>query len=287
MGNGEGPTIKRRRLRAELRGLREAAGLKQEQVNEEMDWSPAKLMRIETGKVGVSKNDLKALLVLYGVTDSEEVARLVELARQSKQRGWWSAYTSKLPAKYADYIALEAEATELRNFQPLMVPGLVQTEAYARAVAREAALREFTAEEIDARVAVRLQRQEILVRDDPPRLWLVLGEAALRQRVGGPEAMRTQLHRLIETGEQRKVNLQVLPFGTGAHAGMTGSFTILDFPEVADAGVVYLEQAGGDLYLEEPDDVHRYTLMFEHLRGMALGPDESASLIARVADEMS
>ncbi len=287
MASGEGPTLRRRRLRAELRKAREAADLTQEQVAKEMDWSTAKVIRIEAGRTGISTNDLRALLALYGVTDQQRVTELVELARGSRQRGWWSAYKGVLRSQYTTYISFEAEAAMLRNFEPLMVPGLLQTEEYARAVVREAALRELRPDEVDARVTVRMARQQVLSRDDPPRLCAIVGEAALRQLVGGPEVMRRQLQRLVEAGEQPKVTIQVLPFSVGAHAGMHGPFMILEFAEHTDDDVVYLENAVGGLYLEEQAEVKRYRLVFEHLRGMALSPDDSAALIAKVAREIT
>lgn len=282
-----GPSVRRRRLIREIRRLREAAGLTQEQVAKEMDWSLSKVIRIETGRSGITRNDLRAMLELYGDTDRDRVAELVEMARKSKERGWWSPYKDRLPSEYTDYIGFESEATTLRFFEPVMIHGLLQTEEYARAVVREAALREFTDDEVDARVEVRMTRQRILDGDKPPRVWVVLGEAALRQRVGGPEVMRRQLLRLAGRADRPRVRLQVLPFRVGAYPGMTGPFTVLGFPGPSDADIVYLEGAVGDLYLEEPQEIQRYSLMHEHLRAMALGPDESAALIARIAAEMT
>lgn len=286
MAPAQGVTVRRRRLRAELRRLREATGMRQERVAEAMDWSVSKLIRIEAGQVGISTNDLKVLLDLYEVRDPEQVRSLIEMAKRSKQRGWWTKYKESLPTQYTDLIVFETEASTLRCFEPLMIHGLVQTEAYSRAMIREAGLRELSAEEIDTRMTVRSYRRQVLAEDAPPRFQLVLGEAALRQVVGGRQTMRDQLRRLLEVAEQPRVSLQILPFSAGAYPVMTGPFWILEFPEHIDTDIVYLESAAGDLWLEEEAEIERYRLVFEHLRVMALSPDESVALIAKVAEEI-
>lgn len=284
MAAAEGPTVQRRRLMLELRSMREAAGLKQDQVTEAMDWSPSKILRIEGGRSGVSTNDMRALLVLYGVEGEDRRAELVELAQMSRKRGWWGKYRTVLSTAYTDYIAFEAEASSIRGFQPLVVPGLLQTEEYAKAVFRESALRELSEEEIDARLAARMARQESLTQRESLRLGLVLGEPVLRQMVGGPEVMRRQLQHLVRLSQRPKLAIQVLPFGAGAHPGLSGSFMILEFPGSVGADFVYLDNALGGVCLEDTAEVRQHGLTFEYLARMALSPDDSVALITRAAE---
>lgn len=287
MAAAEGPTVQRRRLMAELRRAREVAGLRQDQVTAEMDWSHAKLIRIEGGRSGVSTNDLKALLALYDVTDPARVTELVELAKVSRKRGWWGKYKTLLPTAYTDYIAFEAEASSIRSFQPLGVFGLLQTEEYARALIREAALRELSEEEIDAKATARMTRQETLSREEPPRVGVVLGETVLRQVVGGCEVMTRQLRHLVDLSRRPRLTIQVLPFRAGAHPGMAGPFALLEFPGPVGADFVYLENALGGVCLEEPTEVRQHELMFNYLTRMALSPDDSVALITKVANEFT
>jgi transcriptional regulator with XRE-family HTH domain len=282
------PTVKRRRLAAELRHYRDAAGLTIEEVADQLEWSSAKISRIENARVSVLPRDVKFLLAAYGLTDQDDPWEIMlTLARESRNKGWWHQYGDAVPDWFEVFVGLEAEAASVSNYDSEFVPGLLQTEEYARVVHRTSL---FTAseEEIEKRVKVRMARQELLTSGDGgPEVWFVLNEAAVRRVVGGKATMREQLQRLTEAMELASVTLQVLPFESGAHPSMDGSFSILGFPEVSDPNVVYIEYQTGALYLEKPEEVRRYRLMFDHLRAAALPVDTSRALIARIADELA
>lgn len=279
MARGQSPTVRRRRLAGELRRLREAADLTIDEVGEKLECSASKVSRIETGHVGVTPRDARDMLALYGITGDEQEA-LVQLAREARKRGWWHAYNEVFTGTF---VGLEADASSLRAFQALLVPGLLQTERYARAVIR--ALRPDAEDaEIRRRVAARMARQELLSDTPPPEYWAVVDEAVLRRVVDGPEVMAEQLYRMAALAEKPNVTVQIVPFGAGAHPGMEGPFLIMGFPEQADPDVVYVDDStSSGLYLEEPTDVRRYGLMFDHLRAAALKPDDSVELIAEAA----
>lgn len=277
------PTVRRRRLAIELRRLREAARLTVEQVAGALECSHSKISRIETAQVGVTPRDVRDMLELYGVQD-ERRDELIQIAREARQNSWWRAYRDSQAAQTA-YADMEIAAASILDYEPLVVPGLLQTEAYARRVIR-AVYPEVPLEAIDDRVELRLARQSILTEDDPPSLWAVLHEAALRQLVGGREVMREQLNHLYEQVQMPNVTFQVMPFDVGEHAGMDGAFTILRFPEAADPDVVYIEQLTGQLYLERPEEIRRYSLVFDHLRAAALAPEVSIGFLADVAKEL-
>lgn len=206
------------------------------------------------------------------------------LAREARQRGWWHQYSGAIPQWFEVYVGLEAEAAEIRSFQPEMIDGRLQTEGYMRALI-QAEVNVPSPEAIDRNVAIRLKRQERLTSPDAPELWVVVGEAALRRVVGGVETMREQLQKLNEVSRLNNITVQVLPFRAGAHPGMQGGFHLLEFPEENDQGVVYVEYRQGSLYLERQPDVDAYAKLFDHLRARALGPDESRALITRMAEE--
>jgi transcriptional regulator with XRE-family HTH domain len=279
---GQGPTIRRRRLASELRRLREAADLTIDEVGEKLECSASKISRIETGHVGVTPRDARDMLELYGLTGDEREA-LVQLAREARKPGWWHAYKEVFTGTF---VGLEADASSLRAFQALLVPGLLQTETYARAVIR--AMRPDADEsDIQRRVAARTARQELLVDPNPPEYWAVIDEAVLHRVVGGPEVMAKQANRLLELAQLPHVTIQVVPFTAGAHPGMEGPFLILGFPEPADPDVVYVDSTSGGFFLELAPDVRRYSLMFDHLRAAALKPDDSVAVIAAAATRFS
>jgi transcriptional regulator with XRE-family HTH domain len=281
------PTVKRRRLAAELRRRRDVAGMTIEEVAEHLEWSTAKISRIENARVSVLPRDVKFLLRTYGATEgSAEWEALLVLARESRQKGWWHAYGDAIPEWFETYVGLEADATTLRTYESEVVPGLFQTEDYARAVHR-AVMIKASNDEIEKQVAVRMARQEGLTGDDAPQIWSVVNEAVIRRVVGGPAVMRAQLDKLTEVSEQPNVTLQVLPFSAGAHAGLDGAFYILSFPTPTDPDVVYVHYFTGTVYLEKPLESERYGLMFNHLRAAALPVDQSSDLIARAADELA
>ncbi|GAA1965916.1 helix-turn-helix transcriptional regulator [Amycolatopsis minnesotensis] len=282
MTRGQGPTVRRRRLASELRRLRESADLTIDEVGEKLECSASKISRIETGHVGVTPRDVRDMLELYGLAGEEREA-LVQLAREARKRGWWHAYNEVFTGAF---VGLEADASSLRAFQALLVPGLLQTERYTLAVIR--AMRPGADEdEIARRVAARMARQQLLADPNPPEYWAVIDEAVLHRMVGGPDVMAEQLERLLRVAEQPHVTIQVVPFGAGAHPGMEGPFLILGFPEQADPDVVYVDSTSSGVYLEMPPDVRRYSLMFDHLRAAALKPDDTVELIAQAAERVA
>jgi transcriptional regulator with XRE-family HTH domain len=278
MTRGQGPTVRRRRLASELRRFREAADLTIDEVGEKLECSASKVSRIETGHVGVTPRDTRDMLELYGITGDEQEV-LVQLAREARKRGWWHAYNEVFTGTF---VGLEADASSLHAFQALLVPGLLQTERYARAVIR--AMRPDADEtEIKKRVAARMARQELLTDPVPPEYWAVVDEAVLHRVIDGSEVMAEQLYQILTVAKMPHVNIQVVSFGAGAHPGMEGPFLILGFPEQADPDVVYVDSTSSGLYLEMPPDVKRYTLMFDHLRATARKPDDSLQMIADAA----
>jgi transcriptional regulator with XRE-family HTH domain len=278
---GPSPTVRRRRLAMELRRLRETAELTIDEVGEKLECSASKISRIETGHVGVTPRDVRDMLEVYGIDDDEREA-LVQLAREARKKGWWHAYNEVFTGSF---VGLESDASSLHTHQALLVPGLLQTEDYTRAVIR--AIRPDAPEtDVGRRVDARMTRQKLLYEAHPPEYWAVLDEAVLHRAVGGPRIMREQLLRLVELAALPHVTLQVVPFSAGAHAGLEGPFLILGFPEQADPDVVYVENTTTGVYLEQPSDVHRYTLMFDHLRAAALKPDDTVDLIERAADRL-
>ncbi|MEU7979896.1 helix-turn-helix transcriptional regulator [Micromonospora sp. NPDC049081] len=280
------PTVRLRRLAAELRGLRTAAGLTRDEVSEQTGINPATLHRIETAKVRPQRRTLMAMLDKYGVTDEDKRSELIALSRQAAQLGWLQAYESELPELYTTYISFEAEARSVRNYESLFVPGLLQTDDYARAVIR-GVLPLATDADVHARVKARMQRQESLRKTEPLRFWAILDEAVLHRLTGGPAVMAEQLDALVSAAGQPHVTLQVIPFTSGAHAGMPGSFVVMDFPDPADPALVYIDSMAGDLFLEREADVRRYTSTFEHLRATALDPTSSIKLIQEHAAAIS
>jgi transcriptional regulator with XRE-family HTH domain len=274
------PTIRRRRLGAELRRRRETAGVTIEGVAEQLECSASKISRIETGHTSATPRDVRDMLRIYGIvgTESDE---LVQIAREARQKGWWHPYSTVLTGAY---VGLEAAAGSIRAYEQQVVPGLLQTEDYAKAMIR-AARPDISVEEVDQRVRVRLGRQSLLSQDDPIDLWVVLDEAVVSRPVGGDAVMRAQLERLVEAADLPNVTLQILPFEVGAHAGMDGTFTILDFPEAGDPDVVYAENATGGLFLEKGDELQKYIFIFDHIRAAAIRPEESVALIAKLAKE--
>jgi transcriptional regulator with XRE-family HTH domain len=284
MPKGEGPTVQRRRLSRELRFLRERSELTLEEAAERLGWSKSKISRIETAQSGIKVPDLRAFLDLFEITGDHREA-LLALNRQSRKRGWWDAYREALPSEYEDYVRLEQEASSMLAFDGMILNGLLQTEDYARHIIR-AALTSSPAGEIERRVEVRMHRQALLTEgDDLLRFWSIIDEGALRRQVGGAEVMRAQYARLIELAELPNVNLQVLPFGVGAHATTASPFRILGFPPPFDAEVVYLESLNSSLYIERETDVHLYRVAYDHLRAQAMGPDASTAFIAALTEE--
>ena len=281
---GHSPTMRRRRLAAELRRLRENAGLTQEEVAGQLEWDPSKLSRIENRQVGIIARDLRKLLDLYAVTDESQREGYFAMAREGKQRAWWQSYGDVIPSEYGTLIGLESEAATISNYEQELIPGLLQTEDYARAVIR-VSRPDDTAEQVSRRAEVRMARQQVLARDDAPRLWAVINEAAVRRVVGGPAVMAAQLRSLAAARDRAVVTVQVLPFSAGEHPAMTGSFVTLDFA-APDPGAVYLENAASALYLERPADVAWYAEAFRFVQAAALGPKETRDMLMAAADQL-
>jgi len=271
------PTVRRRELGALLRALRTESGLTVEQVAEQMLCSPSKISRLETGQRGASARDIRDLSNIYGVRDELKRQHLSTLAREGRSAAWWQP----LDLPYATYVGLEADAVSITDFEPGVFPGLLQIPAYARAL-HEAALPRLSAEVIDQRIEVRRARQQMLVREDPPKLEAIIDEAVLRRVVGGPEVMRAQLERVIEASDQANVSVRVLPFSAGAHPALDSTFIILEFAAPVP-GVVYVEGLAGQIYLERPQDVQRYELVFERLRAISSNQQDSIELVANIA----
>ncbi len=285
MASTPGPTVRRRRLGAELRRLRETRGLTVEQAGEHIHRSGPTISRMETGQFRFIARNVADLLDLYGVTDAEQRQALLALAKESRKPAWWHSYGDLVPRWFQVYIGLEAEASTITTFESLLVPGLLQTEDYARAVIR-AASPALPAHEVDRAVELRMNRQKILAEDQPVQLWAILDEAVIRRHVGSPAIMARQLDRLIEASEQPGVTIQVVPFTAGAHAGMISSFTILGFPDTGGAPeTVYIEAPTGSLYLEKPTEVRRYESWMNQLRSAALAPSNGSLSTIKAARE--
>ncbi|MDX2546126.1 helix-turn-helix domain-containing protein [Streptomyces sp. WI04-05B] len=282
MASNVNPTVRRRRLGQELRRLREQKGMTAEEVAERLLVSQSKISRLENGRRSISQRDVRDLCGVYEVEDQRMVDSLMEMAKDSRQQGWWHAFGD---VPYSVYIGLETDAASLRVYDPQVIPGLLQTRPYAEALIT-GALPETASSDIDNRVQVRLRRQErITAVENPLRLWTVLDEAALRRVVGNKLLMREQLESLVEQSQLPHVTVQVIPFEMGAHPGLNGQYAILEFPDAADSSVVYIEGVTSDLYLEKAQDVQKYSVMYEHLRAQALNVDQSRQFIADLAKE--
>jgi transcriptional regulator with XRE-family HTH domain len=277
-------TVLRMLLGSQLRRLREAAGITPEQAGYEIRASRSKISRLENGRVRLKSRDMTDLLALYGMTDQGLRSKFLALVRQSNTPDWWTTYSDILPDWFETYLGFEAAAATIRSFEVQFVHGLFQTEDYARAVTR-LGRKTLPAGEIERRVALRLKRQDLLNRPNPPRIWSVMDEAVLRRPVGGPAVMRAQFQHLIEVAEFPHVTLQVIPFAKGGHVGESGSFTVLRFEERDLPDVVYIEQLTGAIYLDQRSDVEHYLEVVDELSGEALTPAGTTRFIEQVARE--
>ncbi|GAB2893806.1 helix-turn-helix domain-containing protein [Streptomyces mayteni] len=285
MSQPSNPTVHRRQLGAELRRLRKAAGLGIEQVAAELGCSQTRVSRIETGKgrATARPSDVTKLCELYRVTDQQQIDMLLQMLGNSQKRGWWAPYNDVLPSGLEVYVGLESSARTERAWEPLLVHGLLQTPDYARTVLRSGAIHRPS--DIDALVHVRLERQKLITRAESPLdLWAILDEAVVRRPLGGADIMRAQLQHLTEMSALPNVIVQVIPNQKGAHPGLWGAFSLLEFEE--DEPVVYVDSPGGNLYLEKRADVRRFASIFDLLRATALDPDESVALIRHAAEDM-
>jgi transcriptional regulator with XRE-family HTH domain len=256
-GSAGGPTVRRLQLGARLRTLREAKGITRDRAGYAIRASESKISRMELGRVGFKERDVTDLLMLYGIDDEAEHSRLIGMAREANSQGWWHPYGDILPTWFQNYLDLEEAAELIRTYEVQFVPGLLQTDAYARAVimlghgnARP--------DELDRRVGVRMARKRLLSRPYPPRLWAVIDEAVLHRPIGGPGVLREQIKALLEACRLPNVRLQVIPFDSGGHAAAGGAFSILRFPHQDLPDVVYIEHLTSALYLDKRDDVDNY-----------------------------
>jgi transcriptional regulator with XRE-family HTH domain len=274
------PSLRRRRLAAELRRLREQSGLSVSDVAKKLDWQASRISRIENRQSGITAPDLRKLLDVYEARDEGLRAYLAELARRLNERGWWQKYAGLIGGDYADLISLEAEAWAIRTYEQELVPGLLQTPEYAGAVFRAGRPTD-TTDELKRWVEVRMERQEVLNRSDPPppRFNVVLSEGALRRPVGGYDVMRAQLEYLMRPRDRANVTVQVLPFDAGVHPAMAAAFTMMTFPDPDDLGLVFVENATGTLFLEEPAEIRTYDELWGTIQASALSPDDSQAFL--------
>ncbi|WP_246121973.1 helix-turn-helix domain-containing protein [Pseudonocardia cypriaca] len=278
-----GPTVLRIGLGGALRRRREAAGVTRERAGEAIRASPAKISRLELGRVGFKERDVADLLTCYGVRDPAERAQFLDLARQANTPGWWHRYADLLPSWFETYLGLEQAASVIRNYELQFVPGLLQTRDYARAVTM---LGHTDPVEVERRVELRMQRQALLTGPHPPTLWAVVDEAALRRSLMGREQSRAQLTHLIEMNELPNISLQVAPFSYGGHAAAGGPFAILRFAEPDLPDIVYLEQLTSALYLDKRADVEHYAAVMDRLCAQVEQPDRTEEILTRIRSEI-
>jgi transcriptional regulator with XRE-family HTH domain len=283
VSSAQTPTVRRRRLALELRRLRESAKLTCEEVGEQLECSASKISRVETGRVSVSPRDVRDMLAIYGVPE-EQRDDLVQLARESRQKGWWHEFGDSVHPHFATYLGLEGAASQIRIYKAIRIPNALQTAEYARALHAAGQVGgQFLSD--DRHFALQMERQR-QARANPARVWVVLDEAALRRQVGGPELMRQQLEYLCETSASPNVFLQVIPFSGGAHVAMDLPFVILNFPDPVDSDVVCMGYPTGCLWIEDMAEVDRYNMFFHHLQAAALSFDDSVALITSVLKEL-
>lgn len=281
------PLVERRRLRSELKQARLDAGLTQESVAEQMDWSLSKLIRIETGAVGVSTNDLTALLRLYNIRDPKRVKALIAQGKEARKQTWWSKYRSALPPTYFQYIEYETAASIIRTYETLLIPGLLQTEEYAASVSRLYRTNP-TAAQIRTRVEVRMLRQELLYGGSkPPLLFFIIDEAVINRLMGSPDIRKAQLEKLIHLSDRPEVTIEMIPASVGLHRGMGDSFHILEFGGSADNDVLYFESARDSIFsYDATEEITVYRELFEELRNISLGPKGTRDFLAEATDKI-
>jgi len=281
---GSGPTVRRMLVGAQLRRLRTDKGLTREQAAEAIRASEWKIHRLENGQVGFKDRDIVDLLALYGVTDPGEVEALLAMARDANTPGWWQQYGDLLPQWFRAFVDLEAAAALIRTYEGQLIPGLLQTEDYMRAVMRGARLPE-PSEDTERRIEVRLMRQTVLTQPDAPQLWAVLDEAALRRPVGGRQVIHEQLERLIDASKLPNVTLQVLPLAAGAHPALVSAFSVLRFPDQELPDVVYVEHLTSALYLDRREDVDQYLHVMESICVLAAPPGRTTEILHGILRE--
>jgi hypothetical protein len=280
-GSAGGPTVLRMLLGTQLRRLREAKGVTREDAGWEIRGSESKISRMELGRVGFKERDVADLLTLYGVKNEVERSALIALARQANNPGWWHRYSDVLPSWFQSYLGLESSASVIRTYEVQFVPGLLQTRDYAHAVVM-LGHDNAPVDEIERRIGLRLERQRLLTRPDPPLLWAVVDEAALRRPIGGRAVMRTQIEYLMNATKLPNVRLQIIPFEAGGHAAAGGAYTILRFPQQDLPDVIYVEQLTSALYFDKREDVDHYAGAMERLCVEAQPPTRTAEILGEI-----
>ncbi|MFI7450400.1 helix-turn-helix domain-containing protein [Nonomuraea sp. NPDC049714] len=283
MQSSHSPTVRLRRLARELRSMREEKGLTPETAAAQLGWHRSKISRIETGRTRASLSDVAAVCDLYGAR-SDVRAMLVQLAKEVRKRGWWTAYADVFTGSY---VGLEDEASRICQWQVQLVPGLLQTEDYARAVISAGRPEPHDPEDIQRRVMARMARRTLLSRPDAPELHAVIDESVLRRPIAGREMMRDQLEAILVAARRPNITIRVLPYSVGAHAGLEGAFTVLSFAEAVDPDVAYVEGTAGDVYVESSDQVDRYKIAFGRIWDVALSPEESRKLISDIKEQLT
>jgi len=279
-----GPTARRIILGAQLRRLREAAGITRADAGYAIRGSESKISRLELGRVGFKERDVQDLLTMYGVTEETERRAVLSMIAQSNERGWWHRYSDLMPPWFQDFVGLEESASRIQSYELQFVPGLLQTEEYARAVAGPDQPEQFTSD-IDRRVAFRLQRQKVLHRPGAPKLWAVIDESVLHRPIGGRGVLRRQLEHLLELTRQPNITLQVVPYAVSGHAA-EGAFSVLRFGEPELPDVVYIEHLGGALYLDRLEEIELYGRIFDRLTVDAETPERSRAVLDKERAEL-
>jgi transcriptional regulator with XRE-family HTH domain len=279
--------MQRRRLRNELRTARLSRELTQEQVAKAMEWSLSKMNRIEKAKTGISTNDLKALLPLYGITGSERTGELLDLARAARQTPWWQGYSDVAPATLLQLIDYESAASAISQLEPMVVPGVLQTEEYARAVLRASYGEGSPAERVPALVELRTKRRELITGEGAPTFSFVLDESVIRRIAGSPAVMSRQLGHLADLAGLANVTIQVVPFTAGLYPGTRGAFKVIEFDDEPDENVAFLEGPRGDFISDDPEETGDYLEIFKQVAQLALGPSDSAALLREAAGKLA
>jgi transcriptional regulator with XRE-family HTH domain len=282
---GGGPTVRRILLGSQLRRLREAKGVTREDAGYYIRGSESKISRLELGRVSFKERDVEDLLTLYGVTEEVERAPFMALVREANQQGWWQSFSEVLPNWFQPYIGLEESATLIRTYELQFIPGLLQTEEYARAIIAQGN-RGASRDDIEARVNVRMNRQKVLARENGPRLWVVIDEAALRRPIGGVKTMKAQIEHLVELMATPSLTLQIMPFDFGGHAAEGGAFSILRFPDADIPDVVYIEVLGGANYLDKREEVDRYMEAMDRLAVESATPARTVDVLKKIAGQL-
>jgi hypothetical protein len=280
-----GPTVLRMLLGAQLRRLREAAGITRDEAGYHIRASGSKISRLELGRVSFKERDVTDLLEYYGVTDPGEHDKLIQLTREANATPWHQKFQDVIPDWFQVYVGLEEAAQLIRVYEVQFVPGLLQTEEYVRAVIISGAPG-MEQEEVERRVALRMGRQKVLTRENPPRYWVIMDEAALRRPMGGRDVHVAQIERLIDLVGEPNITLQVMPFRYGGHAADGGAFTIMRFPETDLPDVVYMEYLTGAIYIDKPDEVERYAAVMERLSVAGTSPDRTREILTGMLKEI-